>query len=69
LTLTSKLSQQNDFFVLKDCLINVLKQNIKVLVLLEQYQKKYWYWYCNPFFEIYVGTGIGNTFCKYCQYF
>jgi len=59
--------------VLRDCVINIKNRTVKVLALLQQY-KKVLVLVLQSFFEIYIGIGIGNTFCKvywywYCQYF
>ena len=35
---------------------------LKVLVLVMQYYKSNWYWYCNTFKKNCIGIGIGNTF-------
>jgi len=53
------------------CVINVKNRMVKVLKLIQQYQKRIVVLQC--FFEI--GIGIGNAFCRvywyywYCQYF
>ena len=45
-------------------MINTKNRMVKVSVLLHQYQKSIWYWYCNPFLKFILVLVLAIHFAR-----